>query len=200
MTGYRNQELYMGAIADQFYVKACGAFPQATYDKDGKLITPGYDTDLAISFISPVYKHTDLIDKAKKYAKTLATPSPTASTKSATPSPTAAIPSGITSVRLITAESTNHERENVRVTYEGDLSNPKSKPAGYRFFNEFEGEYRQIGQIPINRAKCSSLKSTTETCFFLTLIHTKILSLKIHLCCFMLRHTIALDRAHFLRR
>ena len=88
LTGYRNQELYMGAIADQFYVKACGAYPKATYDKDGKLITPGYDTDLAISFISPVYKHTDLIDKAKKHAKTLATPSPTPSTNSATSSPT----------------------------------------------------------------------------------------------------------------
>ena len=88
LTGYRNQELYMGAIADQFYVKACGAYPKATYDKDGKLITPGYDTDLAISFISPVYKHTDLINRAKDYAKTLATPSPTPATKSATPSPT----------------------------------------------------------------------------------------------------------------
>lgn len=88
LTSYRNQELYMGAIADQFYVKACGAFPQATYDKDGKLTNFGYDTDLAISFISPVYKHTDLIDKAKKYAKTLATPSPTPATNSATSSPT----------------------------------------------------------------------------------------------------------------
>ena len=166
VASYRNRDLYMGAIADQFYVKACGAFPQATYDKNGNMSTFGYDTDIAINFISPVYKHTDLINRAKVYAKTLATPSPTPSTKSATPSPTAAIPSGITSVRLITAESTNHERENVRVTYEGDLSNPKSRPAGYRFFNEFEGEYRQIGQIPINKAKCSSLKSTTETCFF----------------------------------
>ena len=77
VASYRNRELYMGAIADQFYVKACGAFPQATYDKDGKMITFGYDTDIAINFISPVYKHTDLINRAKEYAKTLVTPSPT---------------------------------------------------------------------------------------------------------------------------
>jgi hypothetical protein len=88
VASYRNRELYMGAIADQFYVKACGAFPQATYDKDGKMIKFGYDTDIAINFISPVYKHTDLINRAKEYAKTLATPSPTPSTKSETPSPT----------------------------------------------------------------------------------------------------------------
>jgi hypothetical protein len=53
------------------------------------MITFGYDTDIAINFISPVYKHTDLINRAQDYAKTLATPSPTPSTKSATPSPTA---------------------------------------------------------------------------------------------------------------
>jgi len=88
VASYRNRELYMGAIADQFYVKACGAFPQATYDKDGKMIEFGYDTDIAINFISPVYKHTDLINRAKEYAKTLVTPSPTPSTNSATPSPT----------------------------------------------------------------------------------------------------------------
>ena len=68
LTGYRNQELYMGAIADQFYVKACGAYPQATYDKDGKMTKFGYDTDLAISFISPVYKHMPLIKEALKFA------------------------------------------------------------------------------------------------------------------------------------
>ena len=77
VAGYRNQELYMGAIADQFYVKACGAFQQATYDKNGKMIDFGYDTDIAISFISPVYKHTDLINRAKDDAKRSATPSPT---------------------------------------------------------------------------------------------------------------------------
>ena len=81
VASYRNRELYMGAIADQFYVKACGAFPQATYDRDGKMSDFGYDTDIAINFISPVYKHTDLINRAKEYAKTLVTPSPTPSTK-----------------------------------------------------------------------------------------------------------------------
>ena len=52
------------------------------------MITFGYDTEIAINFISPVYKHTDLINRAKDYAKTLATPSPTPATKSDTPSPT----------------------------------------------------------------------------------------------------------------
>jgi len=83
VASYRNRELYMGAIADQFYVKACGAYPKATYDKNGNMSTFGYDTDIAINFISPVYKHTDLINRAKEYAKTLVTPSPTPSTKTA---------------------------------------------------------------------------------------------------------------------
>ena len=81
VASYRNRDLYMGAIADQFYVKACGAYPKATYDKNGNMSTFGYDTDIAINFISPVYKHTDLINRAKEYAKTLVTPSPTPSTK-----------------------------------------------------------------------------------------------------------------------
>ena len=177
VASYRNRDLYMGAIADQFYVKACGAYPKATYDKNGNMITFGYDTDIAISFISPVYKHTNLINQAKDYAKRLATPSPTPSTKSATPSPTpstksatpsptAATPSGMTSVSLKTAKSTNHESEALSVTYEGDLSNPKSKPAGFRFFNGFEGELRQIGQIPIDRAKCFPRTTTKEECYF----------------------------------
>jgi hypothetical protein len=156
----------MGAIADQFYVKACGAFPQATYDKDGKMITFGYDTDIAINFISPVYKHTDLINRAKEYAKTLVTPSPTPSTKSAKPSPTAATPSGMTSVSLKTAKSVNHESEEVRVTYVGDFSNPTLKPAGFRFFNGFEGELRQVRQIPIDSAKCRNRDTSTLECSF----------------------------------
>jgi len=138
LAGYRNQELYMGAIADQFYVKACGAYPKATYDKDGKMNEFGYDTDLAISFISPVYKHTDLIDKAKKYAKTLATSSPTPSTKSATPSPTPSTKTAKTETEIEDCWAFKEKREHFNNTRDVGVVTARfqTKPneTGYKFY------------------------------------------------------------------
>ena len=138
VASYRNRELYMGAIADQFYVKACGAFPQATYDKDGKMTKFGYDTDIAINFISPVYKHTDLIDKAKKYAKTLATPITTPSTKTATPSTTPSTKTAKTETEIEDCWAFREAREHFNNTRDVGVVTARfqTKPneTGYKFY------------------------------------------------------------------
>ena len=138
VASYRNRELYMGAIADQFYVKACGAFPQATYDKDGKMSDFGYDTDIAINFISPVYKHTDLINRAKEYAKTLATPSPTPSTKSAKPSPTPSTKTAKTETEIEDCWAFREAREHFNNTRDVGVVTARfqTKPneTGYKFY------------------------------------------------------------------
>lgn len=154
LTGYRNQELYMGAIADQFYVKACGAFPQATYDKDGKLTNFGYDTDLAISFISPVYKHTDLINRAKDYAKTLAMPSPTPSTKSATPSPTA---SSQRPGSVILSSSENNNTGRLTVYY---IGKQEVTFTGFRLYSSIQGGKQLIKQVTRADSNCKEIPNT----------------------------------------
>ena len=164
VASYRNRELYMGAIADQFYVKACGAFPQATYDKNGNMSTFGYDTDIAINFISPVYKHTDLINRAKEYAKTLAKPSPTASTKSATPSPTAstksATPSPTASSQrpgsVILSSSKNNNTGRLTVTYIGGVTF-----TGFRLYSSIKGGTKQlIKQVTRADSNCKEIPNT----------------------------------------
>ena len=131
VASYRNRDLYMGAIADQFYVKACGAYPQATYDKNGNMSTFGYDTDIAINFISPVYKHTDLINRAKDYAKRPATPSPTPSTKSATPSPT---PSSRRPDSVSVYDAPNKNPDKLTIDYNGVALGAPNSPTGFRIY------------------------------------------------------------------
>jgi len=140
LTGYRNQELYMGAIADQFYVKACGAYPQATYDKDGNMSTFGYDTDIAINFISPVYKHTDLIDRAKDYAKRSATAS------SQRPG----------SVILSSSENNNTGRLTVYYTGKQEVTF-----TGFRLYSSIQGGTKQlIKQVTRADSNCKEIPNT----------------------------------------
>jgi hypothetical protein len=131
VASYRNRELYMGGIADQFYVKACGAFPQATYDKDGKMITFGYDTDIAINFISPVYKHTDLINRAKEYA---------------TQRPGS----------VILSSSENNNTGRLTVTYKGGVTF-----TGFRLYSSIKGGTKQlIKQVTRADSNCKEIPNT----------------------------------------
>jgi len=136
VASYRNRELYMGAIADQFYVKACGAFPKATYDKNGNMITFGYDTDIAINFISPVYNHTDLINRAKNYAKTLATPSPT---------PLSNRPDGTSFYGV-----SNKNPAKLTFSYGGVALGAPNSPTGFRLYSGGV----LINQVAIGDSKC----------------------------------------------
>ena len=146
VASYRNRNLYMGAIADQFYVKACGAFPQATYDKNGNMITFGYDTEIAINFISPVYKHTDLINRAKDYAKTSALKKP----------------------EKVTI-SYNKNVDKISLKYSGKISGASNSPDGFRIFKydnikNLDKNKKQISQITVDASSCTPEINDTYVC------------------------------------
>jgi hypothetical protein len=124
VASYQNRELYMGAIADQFYVKACGAFPQATYDKDGKLITYGYDTDVAISFISPVYKHMSLIKQASEFAGVKNT-----IIQSPSPTPSSRWPGSVS-----VYDAPNKNPDKLTIDYNGVALGAPNSPTGFRIY------------------------------------------------------------------
>jgi hypothetical protein len=146
VASYRNRDLYMGAIADQFYVKACGAYPKATYDKNGNMSTFGYDTDIAINFISPVYKHTDLINRAKDYAKTLVTKKP-----------------GEVTIFY------NKNVEKFSVKYVGKISDASNSPDGFRIYKHddiknLDKNKKKINQISVDASSCTSETNDTYVC------------------------------------
>ena len=146
VASYRNVDLYMGAIADQFYVKACGAFPQATYDKNGNMSTFGYDTDIAINFISPVYKHSDLINRAKDYAKTSALKKP----------------------EKVTVYY-NRNVDKISLKYSGKISGASNSPDGFRIFKydnikNLDKNKKQISQITVDASSCTPEINDTYVC------------------------------------
>ena len=145
---YRFKEVYLGQMSSAVRIYGCGR-------------GEGYDGKGGIHYASPVYRHVELIREAEAFVQaqkkiTVKTEEDSSST----------LLLGSTSVSLKTTKSVEHENEKVEVVYEGDLSDPGSNPAGFRFFNGYGGDLIQVSQIPMSKAKCSKASATKLRCDF----------------------------------
>lgn len=145
---YQLKRVYLGQMSSAVRIYGCGR-------------GVGYDGKGGIHYASPVYRHLQLIREAEAFVQALKKDA----TKSEEVS-TSIIASGNTTVSLKTTKSFDHENEKVTVTYVGELSDPKSKPTGFRFFNGYGADLRQIRQIPLESAKCTTPSKNTLRCSF----------------------------------
>lgn len=145
---YRFKDVYLGQMSSAVRIYGCGR-------------GEGYDGKGGIHYASPVYKHVELIRAAEAFVQ--AQKKITVKTEGDASS---ALFIGSTSVLLKTTKSAEHENEKVEVVYEGDLSDPSSNPAGFRFFNGYGGDLIQVSQILMSNAKCSKLSATKLKCAF----------------------------------